>query len=525
MRRIAIIGAVTLVALVALALVRPDPGAGKVSTRIDLNAPTASANCSPCHGVLDETSNPDLRFSHDAHLLVECAACHLGVAHQDNETNSPPMESCFLCHGLAHGPQRVLASGECFYCHPAGFELKPQSHVKEWAKRPHAKAAEQDVNGCMLCHEAEKDCDGCHEAEKLEIAPQPGIYKRIIREEPPRPAYLIDVSQPTAMGQCVFCHPAIDRSGGWPGIIFTHEPHIKRDQKCEACHEAFPHTSSGTANPTMVSCYRCHSLRHAEQGPVAAEECKKCHPPTFPLKPDDHTRAFALKEHRDEADRRMPECMMCHKAAYCAKCHSGGQKMVDGKPSPQVLPDDHRTPEWQPTHGRLYLSQQGACSICHEERDCLSCHVTAMPHPTTWVGDHASATLLPDCGVCHADRTDCQNCHHQGLDQAELIRPNCTPCHDEMKNPKPTTIRNVLLAEHAVHFDVASSDSRDKPYVCPDCHIGFSATSVMEPAVSTQVHDLRVCYDCHGNLDLNNQLIAPYPGKELCYRCHPTLRL
>ena len=33
-------------------------------------------------------------------------------------------------------------------------------------------------------------------------------------------------------------------------------------------------------------------------------------------------------------------------------------------------------------------------------------------------------------------------------------------------------------------------------------------------------HDLRLCYDCHGALDVNNVQIAPYPGNTLCYRCH-----
>jgi hypothetical protein len=74
-----------------------------------------------------------------------------------------------------------------------------------------------------------------------------------------------------------------------------------------------------------------------------------------------------------------------------------------------------------------------------------------------------------------------------------------------------------------VHFNVA--ESKGRPYVCEDCHIGFTATSVFEPALKTQVHDLRVCYDCHGNLDVNNVVIAPYPGKELCYRCHKQLNL
>ena len=40
-----------------------------------------------------------------------------------------------------------------------------------------------------------------------------------------------------------------------------------------------------------------------------------------------------------------------------------------------------------------------------------------------------------------------------------------------------------------------------------------------------QGHDLRLCYQCHGQLDYNNKLIAPYTGSTLCLRCHQNLKL
>ncbi len=514
---------ISAVAVVALVLSSPQPVSGQVTSVIDLTAPPEEGGCRTCHAVLTDSSRPHVIFSHGAHLLVTCSACHHGVAHQDGVTRRTTMEECFACHGVSHGPQGVLATGECRDCHPASFELRPPDHSKDWAKKPHAKSAETDQNRCLMCHEAEPDCDTCHEDLGLDIEPIPNIYNTVLEKEPDLPSMLVDTEATVAAGSCNFCHPNID-DFKVEGLVFTHEPHLKRDYDCVACHETFPHGPDRTERPPMLSCYRCHSLEHSEQGEVGTEDCLACHTKTFELMPEDHTRKFLLGEHNKEAYDRMTECTMCHASSECQPCHTGGVKMLDGKISQPVIPQDHRTPDWQPGHGDQYLGQKGACSICHKDTFCADCHVTPMPHPSTWIGDHSSGGLtVNDCDVCHADKSDCQDCHHKGLDQAELIAENCVDCHEVMKNPKPTTIKNVPLAEHAVHFNV--EESKGRPYVCPDCHIGFSATSVMEPATDTQVHDLRICYDCHGNLDTENKLIAPYPGKELCYQCHVDLRL
>jgi len=61
--------------------------------------------------------------------------------------------------------------------------------------------------------------------------------------------------------------------------------------------------------------------------------------------------------------------------------------------------------------------------------------------------------------------------------------------------------------------------------VCADCHVGFTQARVLQPSVQTQAHDLRICYDCHGSLGPDGILIAPWPGKELCRRCHEDLNI
>ena len=523
MRHLGIFAIVTL-ALVAGFALMPATGSGQTDSVVDLTAPVSSSNCGPCHSTLAESDVPGLKFSHGVHLLVGCGACHTEPPHQAGFTVRPAMESCFLCHGLVHGAQGSLAASECSDCHTPAHVLRPVSHVPDWAATPHAEEADREgVNSCMMCHEAGPDCDVCHIAEGVDIGPIPPFYLRTIPVRPDLPSVTVDTAAVPTASSCAPCHLTIDDMTD-ETVLFAHDTHIQRDYECSACHPVFPHAADTTKRPDMLSCYRCHSLTHSAWGEVATEACEDCHPPTFELVPVDHTLDFRIGAHKEPAAEEMEQCTMCHPSAFCEECHVGGRTMANGQPSPVVLPADHRTPEWQPEHGRLYLSQQGACSTCHTNESCTRCHVTRMPHPPGWLAAHSDDRFAaPDCQVCHTDRSDCQECHHRDLESNELVEENCVECHEVMGTDPPTAIQNIGLAEHAVHFNVA--ESKGEPYVCDDCHIGFTVMRIMQPASQTQAHDLRVCYDCHGALDANKVLIAPWPGSELCRRCHTDLLL
>ena len=218
---------------------------------------------------------------------------------------------------------------------------------------------------------------------------------------------------------------------------------------------------------------------------------------------------------------------MCHQEPFCVACHTG-KKAKQGGPAKPVIPADHKKANWLAKHGGRYLSGVGACGSCHDDPSCKRCHKTVMPHPTAWLTSHATAGRLDsnDCNVCHIDRSSCQECHHNTVKRAQLVEANCTPCHREMKRKPPTSIKQKSFAEHAVHFNVA--ESKGEPYVCDDCHIGFSTTT--QAATHTESlkqagHDVRLCYGCHGSLDYRNVQIAPYPGASLCLRCHSDLNI
>jgi len=522
-----VFGAAVALMAAAFAMTGPLSSIGQeASALIDLTGPVRASSCLQCHESLGVSRSPGLKFDHETHLPPACDSCHIRTAHEAGKVYSPPMETCFACHGLVHGVQGVVATGSCDYCHTPEFVLRPVWHVSEWAEKPHADAAVRGgTNDCLLCHDPVVECDSCHAELGIDTPRVPPIYVRSVQTPALRPALTADPTAPVSMGQCVFCHTAIDRES--PDLIFAHGAHIQRDFQCVACHEEFPHRTGQTIVPEMISCYRCHSLAHSEQGEVAGEECLLCHPPAFELVPADHTPAFIAQEHAEPANQDLPQCTMCHASVVCAECHSGERELADGTLSAQVVPDDHLTAEWIAEHGGIYLAQQGACSICHSSESCQQCHITPMPHPTTWLADHtANGYPSGDCKVCHQDRASCQECHHGEVRDLELLAENCVDCHPVMATEPPTDIKEMGFAEHAVHFNVEERVGR--PYVCDDCHVGFTVARVREFGThnfATQAHDLRICYDCHGAVDLNNIEIAPWPGSQLCRRCHSDLNL
>ncbi|NTU71268.1 MAG: cytochrome c3 family protein [Coriobacteriia bacterium] len=495
---------------------------------IDTAAPVDKTQCAPCHLDLGDVNQPGLIFSHGNHLMVSCDACHSRMPHNPSGTETVPMEVCFACHGVQHGPQGELATSECLKCHTKSFELRPESHTKDYAGKPHADASrELGVNGCMMCHKAPEDCDACHEKKGLGIPKMPNAYANVLTDKPKPPSIKVFPDGPTTMAQCNYCHPDLDAIT--PGrLIFAHAAHLQRNYKCNVCHPSFGHSGSGSFKPDMLSCYRCHGLKHSRQGLVAGEDCGKCHPKGFDLVPKNHTAAFKKGKHKAMVDKNAEYCGMCHKPNFCVDCHNGRGTTPNASPQP-VIPDDHRDASWQSKHGKLFLEKKGACGACHDGPSCQRCHKTPVPHPTNWIENHRppAGTAASDCNVCHRDRGKCQACHHGSVKSAELIQKNCARgpgmkgCHVEMMQRPGTAIKNKGFAEHAVHFDVKKK--KGHPYRCYECHTDFGSSAAAQKLEAQQGHDLRLCYSCHGTLDPFSVQIAPYKGSSLCFRCHTDL--
>lgn len=496
---------------------------------VDMTGEVTKDSCSPCHMRLDEAETPGLIYSHGTHLLVACSSCHAAMPHEGGETARPTMAGCFACHGVPHSAGPVLGSGECETCHTPAFELRPASHVETWAQQPHVRGVESDgLNSCMLCHDAPLDCDACHAELAVDVGPMPPVYLASVQVRPERPAREISLGGPVTAGQCIFCHYDFDdfEQGR---IIFYHSDHLSLGFNCTSCHEVFPHSPEGTIRNTMADCYRCHGLEHSTRGLVATVECLACHPPSFELVPENHTPEFTAREHAGMVDEDETYCTLCHKSEFCTPCHRSQREMADGSPARWVVPEDHQETAWLSEHGPKFLEATGTCWACHDSPSCERCHQTPMPHSPDWLTAHGESEFSErdeaDCNICHQDREWCQDCHHDQVRRVDLIEENCTPCHEEMATFPRTQLRDRKLAPHSVHFEVA--EVKGRPYRCYECHVTWGSPTTGNGAGAAHVgspseigHDLRLCYDCHGALDFQSVLIAPWPGAQLCGRCH-----
>lgn len=520
--RILLWGAAAMLAAAALLPAVAHGAAPSRAAAVDLNAPVKSGSqCMPCHADIGAAKKPGLIFSHASHIVYGCEGCHTAPAHTGGVSIAPDMASCFNCHGLKHRG-KTIARAECEACHTKSWKRRPADHSADWKLKPHAASAKGSANRCLMCHDA-KACEDCH-AKTAPTAPktQPE-YLPILKGTPRRPAVKVYPDGLVTMGQCVNCHPDLDRF--MPGrVIFAHATHLQRAFACKDCHRSFAHGPDTTTRPDMPSCYQCHGLTHASRGLVATDKCADCHPKGFILKPADHTSAFVKSGHKKNANLAPEQCAMCHQPKFCSDCHQGKPATPGGPARQKVIPLDHRSPTFRKLHGKNYLDQKGACGSCHESKFCEGCHKTPMPHPADWTASHAIARGLDsaDCNVCHTDRGTCQDCHHNQLRGAKLLRENCVNCHPSAAIIPPTSIKDKGIAEHAVHFDVAKTKKRE-PYVCEDCHVGFKPAVARGTVVIGRGHDLRLCYDCHGALDYKNEQIAPYPGNSLCIRCHKNI--
>ena len=518
----ALVGAAAMLAAAALFPAAAHGAAPLRPASIDLNAPVQSlTGCMPCHADLAGSNTPGLIFSHGSHMTLSCDACHRFPAHTGGVSIAPEMSTCFNCHGLRHGDQEVALSA-CPTCHTRPrSQLVPADHRADWAAKPHADASRADSNPCMMCHTAES-CDACHARTAPGAAKTQPAYRPVLKGKPRQPVVRVMPNAPVTMSQCVNCHPDIDRF--MPGrVIFAHATHLQRSFACKDCHRAFAHGPNTTTRPDMPSCYQCHGLTHASLGLVATDKCAACHPQGFVLRPIDHTADFVAHTHKAAANKSSQQCAMCHASSFCGDCHQGKPATPGGPPRRRVIPADHRLGTFKTTHGKNYLAQRGACGSCHESASCERCHSTPMPHPVDWTTTHALSKGLDstECNVCHTDRKQCQDCHHNGMRGRDLVAKNCVRCHPVMATRPPTAIKDKGFAEHAVHFNAKTKQGH--PYRCEDCHVGFGMSAVVAHDTGAQLsqgHDLRLCYECHGALDVDSVQIAPYPGKSLCLRCH-----
>lgn len=147
--------------------------------------------------------------------------------------------------------------------------------------------------------------------------------------------------------------------------------------ECASCHQE-------------EDCVACHTAELAEPFQI--------HPPNFTV------------IHAVDAKLSPQNCTSCHQTqTFCTECHMrSGVSAIDGF-EPPVRAEFH-PPGWlepsQPNnHGVAARRNITDCASCHQERDCVTCHVNINPHPPefqlncrNWI----KADPRP-CAECHGD--------------------------------------------------------------------------------------------------------------------------
>lgn len=272
-----------LLILVALAAVALAPVASSAIT-IELGGEVYKDKCTPCHADISKIRNEKIIFTHGSHISYACSSCHVEWPHRPQGTLMVKMSDCFNCHALNHGPQGLMATGECVDCHkPGPIKLRPVSHVEDWKNEPHVTPSLERTNTeCAMCHTL-SECDECHLKEGIDWKPkQPFAY---------------DVGN-----GCQACHgnPNLTKLSG--GVIKSFqvvgvEASAHRDITCVQCHVDFtygddapePKTKLWNVNAGMA-CGECHDHSeaktayeasiHAEEiakGNLASATCGSCH--------------------------------------------------------------------------------------------------------------------------------------------------------------------------------------------------------------------------------------------------------
>lgn len=358
-----------------------------------------------------------LEFKHKLHTdVAECVDCHQSTAQETHVAGEPVMgiERCFTCHKES-GIE--ITAADCAKCHGKDqAKIAPVSHRTGWLQN-HPKRAEEGTSKkhgqqCAQCH-GQTPCLSCHQGRKAMS------HKLHVEER--------------GAEDCNYCHSPT--AGALPTVKIS---------ACSDCHEGAVQTKNIGPRALPMSLKFPHNIHEA------TGQCMDCHKATI-----DGTQ----KKNRPVLTRQ--DCDSCHQAKsislgekQCARCH--------GEAVDRQKPVSHAK-AWSFRHGKAaewrFLEQHGEdCFLCHQKRECVTCHLTRRPK------DHTGLWRVRMHGVAATfDRDRCRQCHETGT---------CISCH---RRTKPLNHRGAWGVAHGLAAKVKSSEkcavchSRDW---CVRCHSG-----------------------------------------------------
>jgi predicted CXXCH cytochrome family protein len=278
----------------------------------------------------------------------------------------------------------------------------------------------------------------------------------------------------------------------------AHDP-LTDEKSCVVCHS--PHRSDHPAlllMPLKDLCVDCHDSPAEAEGvvhkPYAESSCTTCHDPHGSIFSShlklpaglicidchvDHLENYAPPEMHSGND--MNSCDNCHEGHYsefdhllrregsglCLGCHEDLKDVADREWPHDAVADgeclDCHQPHFRKGTSSLISAQAGLCGDCHdlEDEDFLGKHLGLSPVDCAGCHDpHGGAVEVLMRPFLHSpfEDGDCDNCHEDGGDPAELRSPElCEMCHDEVEP----------VGGHA--------PEKVEKRVCVDCHSPHAA--------------------------------------------------
>jgi len=240
----------------------------------------------------------------------------------------------------------------------------------------------------------------------------------------PRPNLKFDHAEHHARGvACGECHEGVESAS------LATVQHLPRMRRCLECHgesgaRASPpaHEGSAPAPEAAGACDVCH-LTASGSRIVTTFPTGQLLPPRW-MGDAEHGPDW-IRRHRHVAGANSTACASCHEESECVDCHDG-----------RVRPRSIHPGDWLTAHAMATRTDDPTCGSCHRAQSfCIGCHERAgvamsgplgtlqdrgrfHPPETVWTGrprtsrHHAweAERNIQACISCHTER-DCASCH------------------------------------------------------------------------------------------------------------------
>lgn len=482
---------------------------------INTAEPVTISNCYPCHQNLDGFKNPNLVFNHSIHFQrgIGCRACHLEFPHQPGKIIKPTMERCFICHGLSHGKQGLMAPSDCKTCHPKEFNLIPLSHTEPWIASLHKNEDPKTLGSCLMCHKQE-ECAACHSAKNVRLK----NIKQINSDETTE----VKVSRdginyrPWQNATAIWNHPIWPAISGakWISSSYLVENPIHESWRTFRKRFSLPPDSRIDSASILIVSDDDHTLKingvEVGRGVGLGKGIQ-----TYNIAPllVAGTNTIEIVVHNlaiEDGNAQNNPTGLAYSATVI---------LALGIPAPIVQPAIEPKPLLIDVSLPVTMSK---CSSCHLQLDAFENPILVFNHPV-----HLKKGIR--CLACHQEYPHqfgkivkptmelCFNCHNLRHGRQGLVAPQvCSTCHPPGFQLKPPSHDAIWRQGHG-------KIAKQNFYPCYMCH-QFTAETLM-PSFCQNCHGLEEMPHPSGWQEERHRVIAKVISREVCLGCHERSKL